>query len=78
MDPYNQALQWYTMSQRKEITFRKIYESRSLTLEQVDRLQTAESLYECVPLAIYAPFSIYLLRLVGRANNKSRLLSLIA
>ena len=77
MNFYQQIIDQYTLSQRKEITFRKIYSSHNLNKDQVDRLKTAESIYECIPLTIYLPFSVYFLRLVGRANTGRRLLNFI-
>ena len=57
----------YTLQQRKRLTFEKILACRTLSYSQIDRLKTAEALYECVPLTIYSPFVIYYLRKTAQA-----------
>jgi hypothetical protein len=35
----------------------------------MDNLKTAEALFECVPMTIYAPFALYFSRHVARATT---------
>ena len=51
------------------MTFRKMYQNRSLSWDQIDRLKTAEALFECIPMTIYAPFALYFMRHVARATT---------
>ena len=67
----NRVKNEYTKSKRKEVTFKKLSANRSLSYDQMDRLKTAEALYECIPITIYTPFAIYFLRKVGQANSGS-------
>ena len=59
----------YTKSQRKQVTFKKIYQNRSLSWAQLDRLKTAEAIFECVPMTIYTPFAVFFMRQVARATT---------
>ena len=67
----------YTKSQRKQVTFRKLYKNRSLSLSQLDRLKTAEALFECVPVSVYSPFIVFFLRATARANTGRRFVVLL-
>ena len=69
MEILEQLQDKYTKSQQKRITFRKLYQNRSLTYSQVDRLKTAEALFECIPITFYMPFSLLFMRQVANANT---------
>ena len=46
-----------------------MYQNRSLTWDQIDRLKTAEALFECIPMTIYFPWALYFMRHVARATT---------
>jgi hypothetical protein len=60
------------------VTFKKIYQNRSLSYEQLDQLKTAEALYECVPMSIYFPWAIFFMRHVARATTGKLILRTVA
>ena len=43
----------------------------------MERLKTAEALYECIPITIYIPFAFLGLRMCGRANTGPKIMKFI-
>ena len=69
---------WYTMSKRKEVTFQKLYEHPYLSQPQIDRLKTAQALFEIVPITLYAPYLFIMMRVIAKANTSVKLLKFTA
>ena len=65
--------QWYTLSKRRETTFQKLYEHPYLSWRQIDKLKTAQALYELVPISLYAPYLFLMMRQVAKANTSALL-----
>ena len=61
--------QWYTLSKRRETTFQKLFEHPYLSWRQIDRLKTAQALYELKPTSLYAPYLFLMMRQVAKANT---------
>ena len=72
----NYARKEYTMWERKRLTFDKILDCRTLNYSQVQRLKTAQALFECVPITIYSPFAVYFLRKTAQAVTAPKLINL--
>ena len=43
------------MSERKSVTFKKLYENHSLNYDQVLRLKQAQAIYEVIPFFSFIP-----------------------
>ena len=69
---------WYTFSKRKEVTFQKLYEHPYLSQTQIDRLKTAQALFEVIPIALYAPYLFLMMRVVAKANTSVKLMKFTA
>ena len=67
--PLDELFELKIKSDRKKVTFEKVWSNRSLNADQIDKLKTAQALYECVPLITYSPFFLYFLRSIGRVST---------
>ena len=69
MEWVNKIQDFYIMNARKRTTLQKLYENHSLTHLQIDDLKTAIAAFEIVPLAVYTPYLILMLKRCARANT---------
>ena len=60
------------MDRRKRATLQKLYENNSLTYGQVEKLKTAIAASEIVPLLVYSPYLLVMLRKCATANTQQR------
>ena len=63
----------YTLSNRKYVTFQKLFEDQSLDYEDVDKLKTAQAVYETVPVIMLTPYAYFLLRKIAQANKSNQI-----
>ena len=53
---------YFIQMARQQTTFMRLFESPILNYSQMDRLKTAEAIYEVVPIAIMSPYALFMLR----------------
>ena len=70
--PIGDLIDWHVMSARKQVTMKKLYANRFLTQEQKTQMDLAVSQYEQIPLYFFAPYSLYMLRVLALMNTPNR------
>ena len=60
----------------------KLYESPLLNYSQMQRLKTAEAIYEVVPIVLLSPYALYMLKFTAKfqmsISSLSRLIGYLA
>jgi len=74
VNPWQQIVDWYTLSERRKNTFSKLFENNMLTLSQVHRLKQARAAFEVLPLLVWTPYLLFMLPRCLYANTRERVL----
>lgn len=67
--PIEDLIEWHVLSSRKGVTMRKLVTNRFLTDEQKQKMDLAVSQYEQIPLYFFAPYSLYMLRVLATMSS---------
>ena len=76
-NPWQQFVDWFTLSERRKNTFSKLYENNMMTIDQVRRLKKARAAYEILPLIVWTPYLLFMLPRCLYANTRERVVRVL-